>query len=98
MKEVEERAVFSMSCYERAASLLAQEDALGDELVDRFAYRTDRNVEALCEARLAGYRLTWLPLAAGEPAREPYLDFLIERVESEAPRGKRVSHLADQVP
>jgi hypothetical protein len=79
-------------CDKGAAALLAQQDALGHELVDRLAYRADRDVEALGEPRLARDRFARLPFARREPAREAYLDFLIERVESEAPRRERVAH------
>ena len=39
VKEIEERAVFGVRRDERAAPLLPQQDALGDELVDRLADR-----------------------------------------------------------
>jgi len=79
VEEVEEQAVARVGRDERAAALLADQDVLGDQLVDRTAQRSDADAEALGQAPLGRDGLARLPLAAAERVQQLPPGLLVQR-------------------
>ena len=82
VEKVEHEARLPVRRHERAAPLVAHDDALGDELVDRLAQRAYGNLEVARELGLGGQRLARRPLAARDAARQAVLYVAVERGRS----------------
>jgi len=89
---MEQLALAVVARDERAASLLADQDVLGDELVDGLAHGPDADPVALGESALGGDCLAGLPFAVRERVGETVLDVLVERHVERRLAGVRVVH------
>ena len=79
MEEMKHQPGAVMGRDKRAAALLADQNVLADQFVDRLAHRADRDLESLGEFPFGGNGATGLPLAGTDGFGQQPLDFLVER-------------------